>query len=839
MAARIHSSDFRFGAFTATSKKEENSCTRVTLSLAFSVRLPAEIRDSERTVVPRPPWANRDLKEQLPCSRRELFSRFLTSVDGHERCLTCLGREHAEAAFVDGSCAHCERMSMATLRRLPSSRKGFTAASARRLGDLQVTVQNVPPGKTPRASAPPRGPVVMPKQTAPPSKSGPSVSFGAPPEEEMSISASEAGASAAQRPSAVAVPSEADAELGSGWRSLRLDDWFLGTRSAALPCSPPVPFFPEVHDELVRAWRAPYSARSRSTSSALATLDSGAARGYEGVPQVERAVAVHLCPQDAATWRGSPRLPSKACRLSSALTGKAYSAAGQAATALHAMATLQVYQAKALKELHKGSPDQAVLQELHAATDFALRATKVTARSLGQVMSTLVVQERHLWLNLAQMADVDKARFLDAPVSQAGLFGDTFLAVQKQTEAISHILPRRVTPSNLLVAEGAPLRLPRSKNILLRLRLRPMMRASPPDVVAAAGESPPKHQRPTGLRGAPDTGSLEMMEVALRGTTTTSAPPPPEEGWGRLKIPHLWAKHDVSSGSDSEPTLASAGTWEEDCSPGRSSFWDRPPHRGHVGQRSADPTGELPSPSRWLIRTVRLGYAIQFARRPPKFRGILFTSVRSDTDASVLRAEIAVLLAKDAIEPVPPAEMRSGFYSPYFIVPKKSGGLRPILDLRVLNRSLLRLPFKMLTSKRILSCVRHQDWFAAIDLKDAYFHVSILPRHRPFLRFAFEGRAYQYKVLPFGLSLSPRVFTKVAEGALNPLWQQGVRILNYLDDWLIMAHSRDQLCEHRDLVLQHLSHLGLRVNREKSKLSPVQRISFLGHNPPRTVKLLL
>ncbi|KAL1270896.1 hypothetical protein QQF64_029912 [Cirrhinus molitorella] len=179
-------------------------------------------------------------------------------------------------------------------------------------------------------------------------------------------------------------------------------------------------------------------------------------------------------------------------------------------------------------------------------------------------------------------------------------------------------------------------------------------------------------------------------------------------------------------------------------------------------------------------------------------------------------------------EPVPPAEMKSGFYSPYFIVPKKGGGLRPILDLRVLNRSLHRLPFKMLTSKRILSCVRHQDWFAAIDLKDAYFHVSILPRHRPFLRFAFEGRAYQYKVLPFGLSLSPRVFTKVAEGALSPLWRKGIRILNYLDDWLILAHSRDVLCEHRDLVLQHLSHLGLRVNWEKSKLSPVQSISFLG-----------
>ncbi|XDV37913.1 hypothetical protein PO909_007437 [Leuciscus waleckii] len=177
----------------------------------------------------------------------------------------------------------------------------------------------------------------------------------------------------------------------------------------------------------------------------------------------------------------------------------------------------------------------------------------------------------------------------------------------------------------------------------------------------------------------------------------------------------------------------------------------------------------LPSPSRWLIRTIRLGYAIQFARRPRKFRVIHSTTVRA-ADAHVLCAEIAVLLAKDVIEPVPPADMRSGHYSPYFIVPKKGG------------RSVL----------------------------------------------AFEGRAYQYKVLPFGLSLSTRVFTKVTEGALVPMREQGVRILNCLDDWLILAHSRDQLCEHRDLVLRHLSQLGLQVNREKSKLAPVQRISFLG-----------
>ncbi len=261
----------------------------------------------------------------------------------------------------------------------------------------------------------------------------------------------------------------------------RLDDCFLGAGRGSQPRPAPVPFFPEVHEELTSSWMAPFTARSRSSaSSVLTTLDGGVARGYAGIPQVERAVAVHLCPRNAATWRNRPRLPSKACKLTAALAAKAYSAAGQAASALHAMAILQVHQAKALKQVHEGSTDPGLMQELRTATDFALRATKVTARSLGKAMSTMVVQERHLWLNLAEMKDVDKARFLDAPISQGGLFGDTvegfaqqFSAVQQQTEAIQHILPRRDAPST-----AAPGARPRSA----RRRGRPpaSSRAAPP-----------------------------------------------------------------------------------------------------------------------------------------------------------------------------------------------------------------------------------------------------------------------------------------------------------------------------------------------------------------------
>ncbi len=51
-----------------------------------------------------------------------------------------------------------------------------------------------------------------------------------------------------------------------------------------------------------------------------------------------------------------------------------------------------------------------------------------------------------------------------------------------------------------------------------------------------------------------------------------------------------------------------------------------------------------------------------------------------------------------------------------------------------------------------------------LDLKDTYFQIQIAPHQRRFLRFAFEGLAYQYTVLPFGLSLAPRTFATLCDG---------------------------------------------------------------------------
>ncbi|KAL0172543.1 hypothetical protein M9458_032854, partial [Cirrhinus mrigala] len=819
----------------------------------------------------------------------------LHAADNHGECVSCLGLPHAEAALKETDCPHCGDMSLSSLRsRIAFFSERDSAPRALPFPSSQEPVKKKQRGRGSQRSELGELTSVQPPCASPsPQREGSPVLFTRPDlcpsaaaSDSMSLAASDAEELSgsiydpAPLPSAnisdprsktgmdaelFRVLTRAVDELGLEWsppeeppRSL-LDEWFLPGRRQA-PRQRASPFLPEVHEELTRSWRAPYSARLRaSSSSALTSVDGAEDKGYEKLPPLDESVATHLCPPTAIGWKTKASHPSKPCRTTSALAGRAYTSAGQAASALHSMAILQVFQAKLLAQSDKSALDPATLTELRSATDLALRATKATAQAIGRSMASLVVLERHLWLTLTEIKDADKVPFLDAPISPTGLFGpsvegfaERFSAAQKSSQAMRHFLPKR---SSSTAAPGRPKSAPPQQ---------PVKPASTTPSAAAATAQPAKAEPRLRSRSArrypfpkrqgprPKLALDPAPPSKRRGQSLALAGPPPKRPLLNLQAPRsmpgaeggvFCVKAVVNTGSMCLApirTVAVTANKIKHKHPQKESKFPLPIIKGvscHCDGQPPEPIIPLatraeawqaiPGVSDWVLGIVKRGYSLQFARRPPRFSGVVPTVVMS-RDAHVLRSEVMILLEKGAIEVVHPAQSDSGFYSRYFLVPKKDGTLRPILDLRRLNQTLMRRPFKMLTLKQILSHVRSGDWFLSLDLKDAYFHIQIAPHHRRFLRFAFEGVAYQYTVLPFGLSLAPRTFTKCMDAALAPLRQRGIRILNYLDDWLVLAQSEEELLSHRTLLLSHLECLGLKVNLPKSMLHPSRKISFLG-----------
>ena len=154
----------------------------------------------------------------------------------------------------------------------------------------------------------------------------------------------------------------------------------------------------------------------------------------------------------------------------------------------------------------------------------------------------------------------------------------------------------------------------------------------------------------------------------------------------------------------------------------------------------------------YVLSIIAKGYRLHFTN-PPLLRQNPWeiSSPQGLEEILGMREQITLMLQKNAITEVP--SNSPGFYSNVFLVHKASGGWRP--DLKNLNAHIHAPHFRMFTTNSVLSSVRKGDYAFKIDLKDAYFHVPIHPSSRKYLRFAFENKVYQFRVLPFGLNTAP------------------------------------------------------------------------------------
>jgi hypothetical protein len=85
----------------------------------------------------------------------------------------------------------------------------------------------------------------------------------------------------------------------------------------------------------------------------------------------------------------------------------------------------------------------------------------------------------------------------------------------------------------------------------------------------------------------------------------------------------------------------------------------------------------------WVLSIIWGGrLELQFKQLPPLSESPIPFSVSSDPHKRLrLSEEVSVLLQKAAIEQVPTSSLGPGFYSHLLLVPKKKGGMRPVIDL--------------------------------------------------------------------------------------------------------------------------------------------------------------
>ena len=78
---------------------------------------------------------------------------------------------------------------------------------------------------------------------------------------------------------------------------------------------------------------------------------------------------------------------------------------------------------------------------------------------------------------------------------------------------------------------------------------------------------------------------------------------------------------------------------------------------------------EMITDDQWVLSTIKEGLKLDFITKPP-YTGVKQTNVTAQ-NLDILLQEVNALLEKGAIEPVPQNDIQKGFYSTFFLVPKK------------------------------------------------------------------------------------------------------------------------------------------------------------------------
>jgi hypothetical protein len=138
----------------------------------------------------------------------------------------------------------------------------------------------------------------------------------------------------------------------------------------------------------------------------------------------------------------------------------------------------------------------------------------------------------------------------------------------------------------------------------------------------------------------------------------------------------------------------------------------------------------------WVLQSISQGVKLEFLASLFQARNQSNMEM-GESQWALCNQEIRDLVRKEAIEPV--EESEQCFVSGVFIFPKKSGGFRPIVNLKALNKLVCSPHFKMEGVSSLQEIIRPDDFFTKIDLKEAYLTVPLHQEDRKFIQIRWGG----------------------------------------------------------------------------------------------------
>ena len=198
----------------------------------------------------------------------------------------------------------------------------------------------------------------------------------------------------------------------------------------------------------------------------------------------------------------------------------------------------------------------------------------------------------------------------------------------------------------------------------------------------------------------------------------------------------------------------------------------------------------------------------------------------SKEEEDLVSLEIQKMLEKGCIKQTHPQQNQ--ILSNLFVIPKKNGELRPVINLRRLNALIPYHRFKMETLQNLKQILQEGDLMIKLDLRDAYYAVPLSQESQHLVKFLWKGTLYKFICLCFGIGPAPRVFSKLMKVPISVLRRLNIRLVIYLDDIIILGQTRWEIEVAKHTTIFLLQQLGFVINFQKSNLNPSTLMEFLG-----------